>query len=65
MIRTPCGVLPVLEFAPTYWREALEKREAQEILNANVLRRIVLKLPGGAAHRPTDLPRPLAAVSDG
>jgi hypothetical protein len=30
-----------------------------------LLRRVVLELPGGAAHRPTDLPRPLAAVSDG
>jgi len=55
----------VLELAPAYWRETFEKREAQEILNANVLRRVVLELPGGAAHRPTDLPRPLAAVSDG
>ena len=55
----------VLELAPAYWRETLEKREAQEILNANVLRRVVLELPGGAAHRPPDLPRPRAAVSDG
>jgi transposase len=55
----------VLSLAPAYWRETLEKREAQEILSANVLRRVVLELPGGAAHRPQDLPQPAAAVSDG
>lgn len=55
----------VLELAPAYWRKTLEKREAQEILNANVLRRVVLELPGGASHRPPELPRPMLAVSDG
>jgi hypothetical protein len=55
----------VLELAPAYWRETLQKHEAQEILDANVLRRVVLGLPGGAAHRPTDLPQRLAAVSHG
>jgi hypothetical protein len=37
----------VLELAPAYWRETTEKREAQEALDANVLRRVVLGLPSG------------------
>jgi len=55
----------ILELAPAYWRETLETREAQEALDANVLRRVVLGLPGGAAHRPQELPQLAAAVSDG
>jgi hypothetical protein len=55
----------VLELAPAYWRETLEKRETQETLDANVLRRVVLGLPGAASHRPPDLPRQHAAVCDG
>lgn len=55
----------VLELAPAYWRETTEKREAQEALDANVLRRVVLGLSGGASHRPPELPRQAAAVRDG
>ena len=55
----------VLELAPAYWRQTVEKREAQQALDANVLRRIVLGLPGGASHRPSELPRQAAAVCDG
>jgi transposase len=55
----------VLELAPAYCRETLEKREAQQILDANVLRRVVLGLPGGASHRPPELRRQLPAVCDG
>jgi transposase len=55
----------VLQLAPAYWRETSEKREAQEALNANVLRRVVLGLLAGASHRPPQLPRQPAAVCDG
>jgi transposase len=55
----------VLELAPAYWRETLEKREAQQALEANVLRRVVIGLSGAPAHRPTELPQPMAAVCDG
>ena len=55
----------VLELAPANWRETLEKRETQEALEANVLRRVVLGLSGGAAHRPEDLQDQPAAVSNG
>ncbi len=55
----------VLELGPAYWRETTEKREAQEALDANVLRRVVLGLSGGASHRPPELPRQAAAVCDG
>jgi transposase len=55
----------LLELAPAYWRETLQKHEAQEILDANVLRRVVLELPGGAAHRPPDLPQRTGAVTHG
>ena len=41
----------VLELARAYWRETSEKRELQA-LDANVLRRVVLGLPGGASDRP-------------
>ena len=54
----------VLELAPAYWRQTLEKPEAQQALDANVLRRVVLALPGAASHRPPGLPRQAAAVSD-
>jgi hypothetical protein len=52
----------VLELAPAYWRETFEKRETQEALDANVLRRVVLGLPVGASHRPSELPRQRAVV---
>jgi transposase len=55
----------VLELAPAYWRETLEKREAQEALDANVLRRVVLKLSGVAPHRLPELPQQPASVSNG
>lgn len=55
----------VLELAPAYWRQTLEKRETQQALDANVLRRVVLGLPGGPSHRPQELPRQAAAVCDG
>jgi len=55
----------VLELAPAYWRQTLEKREAQEALNANVLRRVVLGLSGSATHRSDQLPDRTAAVCNG
>jgi transposase len=55
----------VLELAPAYWRQTVEKPEAQQALDANVLRRVILGLPGGASHRPPELPRQTTAVSDG
>jgi transposase len=54
----------VLELAPVNWRETLKQSEAQQALAANVLRRVVLGLPGGI-HRPQELQQPAAAVSDG
>lgn len=54
----------VIELAPVNWRQTLKQREAQETLDANVFRRIVLGLPGGV-HRPQALQEPAAAVSDG
>jgi transposase len=41
----------VLELAPLLWSETLKQRDAQQALEANVLRRVVLGLPG-AVHRP-------------
>jgi transposase len=55
----------VLELAPANWRETLEKREAKEALEANVLRRIVLGLSGAPSHRPQELRHPVVAVTDG
>jgi transposase len=55
----------VLELAPAYWRQTLENSETQQALEAHVLRRVVLGLPGGPAHRPQSLKQPSAAVSDG
>lgn len=55
----------VLELAPAYWRQTFENSETQQALEANVLRRVVLGLPGGPAHRPQSLQQPSAAVSDG
>jgi transposase len=54
----------VLDLAPAYWRETVEQREAQQALEANVLRRVVLALPGGV-HPPKQLQERSAAVSDG
>ena len=54
----------VLELAPMNWRETLKQREAQQALDANVFRRVVLGLPGGV-HRPQELQQPATAVSDG
>jgi catechol 2,3-dioxygenase-like lactoylglutathione lyase family enzyme len=53
----------VLELAPMNWRETLKQREAQQALDANVFRRVVLGLPGGV-DRPQELQQPAAAVSD-
>jgi len=55
----------VLELAPAYWRKTLEKPEAQQALDANVLRRVVLGQSGDASHRPSELQGPSAAISDG
>ena len=55
----------VLELAPAYWGKTLEQRETQEKLDANVFRRVVLGLPGGASHRSAELNRPVAADRDG
>jgi transposase len=55
----------VLELAPAHWRKTLEQREAQQALDGNIFRRLVLGLSGHAVHRPPELPEPGAAVSDG
>jgi transposase len=55
----------VLELAPANWQKTLEKREAQEVLEGNLLRRVVLGLSGGQLHRPQDLRHPAPAVSNG
>jgi hypothetical protein len=54
----------VLDLAPVNWRKTLQQRQAQETLDANVLRRVVLGL-SGAVHRSQDLPERPTAVSDG
>ena len=54
----------VLELAPVNWSKTLEQRQAQEALDANVLRRVVLGLSGMAAHRPPDLQQPVHAVTN-
>jgi transposase len=55
----------VLELAPANWSKTLEQSHAQETLDANVVRRVVLGLSGGTAHRPPELQHPPAAVSNG
>jgi transposase len=55
----------VLELTPAHWRKTLEKRDAQQALEANVFRRVVLGLSGDAAHRPQELQDRRLAVSDG
>lgn len=55
----------VLELAPANWQKTLEKRETQESLEGNVLRRVVLGLSDAQPHRPQDLRHPAAAVSNG
>jgi transposase len=54
----------VLDLAPLNWRETLEQREAQQALDANVVRRAVLGLQG-SGHLPQVLPERPARVSDG
>jgi transposase len=54
----------VLELAPVNWRETLKQREAQEALDANVFRRVVLATSGGI-HRPQELQERAGGVSDG
>jgi transposase len=41
----------VLELAPAYWRETLEKEEAQQILGADVCRQVMLALDEHVATR--------------
>jgi transposase len=55
----------VLELAPAYWQKTLEKREAQEALEGNLLRRVVLGVSGAELHRPQDLRHQEPAVSNG
>lgn len=55
----------VLELAPAYWRETLQKREAQQTLGANVFRRFSMVHPSGREHVGRELHRPAVAVSDG
>jgi transposase len=55
----------VLELAPANWQKTLEKRETQEALEGNLLRRVVLGLSGGELHRPQDLRHQEPAVSNG
>jgi len=54
----------LLERAPATWRKTLEQRDTRQALEANVLRRVVLGLPGGISHRPEHLPDPHAVVID-
>jgi transposase len=55
----------VLELAPVNWSKTLQQHETQQVLEANVLRRVVLGLSGAAAHRPLELQHPAPAVSNG
>src|SRR5688572_9134988 len=55
----------VLQLAPLHWRETLQKPEAQQALEANVFRRVVLGLPGAVVHGSQDLQERPHAVSDG
>ncbi len=53
----------VLELAPAYWRVTPKTPEARQTLDARVVRRVVLGLPGGASHRPPEIPgQPAASV---
>ncbi|HUR21900.1 MAG TPA: hypothetical protein VMZ90_13885 [Vicinamibacterales bacterium] len=52
----------VLELAPVNWSKTLQQREAQETLDANVLRRVVLGLSGVAPHGPQALQPQAPAV---
>jgi transposase len=54
----------VLDLAPLNWRQTLEQQEAQQALDANVIRRAVLGLHG-SGHLPQVLPEPPVRVSDG
>ena len=54
----------LLELAPANWRKTLEQRDTQQTLETNVLRRVVLGLPGGVSHRPEHLPAPPSVVTD-
>ncbi len=42
----------VLELAPAYWRETVQKHDAQQILQANVFRRFSVNAFGGPSHPP-------------
>jgi transposase len=53
----------VLALAPVNWRETLKQREAQQALDANVFRRVVLGTSGGV-HRHQELQHPAGAVGD-
>jgi transposase len=55
----------VLELAPVNWSQTLQQREAQEALEANVLRRVILGLSGATPHRPPELQHQGQAVSNG
>jgi transposase len=54
----------VLELAPVNWNQTLQQREAQEALEGNVLRRVILGLSGAAPHRPPELQHQAQAVSN-
>ena len=54
----------VLELAPVNWSKTLQQREAQETLDANILRRVVLGLSGVSPHGPQELHPQAPAVSN-
>jgi transposase len=54
----------VLELAPVNWSKTLQQRQAQEALDANVLRRVILGLSGAAPHRHPELQHSAQAVSN-
>jgi transposase len=55
----------ILELAPAYWSKALEQRETQQALDANVFRRVVLGLPVGSPNHAPELHPPDQPVSHG
>lgn len=55
----------VLELAPLYWSQTLQKSEAQQAVDANVFRRVVLGLPVGSETHARELPPSTESVTNG
>jgi transposase len=55
----------VLDLAPVNWAKTLEQPETQQILDANVFRRVVLGVDAVPASHSSSVPRPPLAVSNG